>query len=373
MDENQPCLLIGIPSRDPFLVTQYLERYSVSSDQHMKKLMSLREGLHAMMQCYMRQHYADCCWLQQPPGGHASWRERTMRKFTKESITYFVKGPVCRWNVQKMRSESSEYVRKTTGFSTNSWRMKIALESCIEEHAQEVWERNWMNTEMRATLLNTYPPKLIATILKALREQLKENDQLNAVEEIAGVTPAIPLEYGQILKGGGGFWDDAIGGHLPENLVLTARREEIEWVHSEDVHEIVPMQECKDAGKKLLKLNWVDTEKSVDPALKDIRSRLRAREHKTKKQSKIQRALLVSQLFSAMPPLESVKAVVSIMMSVSWPNKGKPIELATLRHQPSTFPRNSPETHPYPTFQQKIVRNMGMELETRLTSGNSTT
>ena len=102
-----------------------------------------------------------------------------------------------------MRSESSEYVRKTTGFFTNSWRIKIALESYFEEHAQEVWERNWMNPERQTTLLNTYPPKLIATILKALREQLEENDQLNAVEEIAGPVPEIPLEYDQILKGGG--------------------------------------------------------------------------------------------------------------------------------------------------------------------------
>ena len=38
-----------------------------------------------------------------------------MTKFSKESTTYFVKGPVCRWNVQKVRSESTEYVRKTTG------------------------------------------------------------------------------------------------------------------------------------------------------------------------------------------------------------------------------------------------------------------
>ena len=43
-----------------------------------------------------------------------------------------------------------------------------------------------MNPEMQTTLLNTYPPKLNAKILKALREQLKENDQLNAVEAIAG-------------------------------------------------------------------------------------------------------------------------------------------------------------------------------------------
>ena len=79
--------------------------------------MSLREGLLVMMQCYMRQHFADRYWLQEHPGGRASWREPTMRKFTKESTNYFVKGPVCRWNVQKMPSESSNDVRKTTGSS----------------------------------------------------------------------------------------------------------------------------------------------------------------------------------------------------------------------------------------------------------------
>ena len=141
-----------------------------------------------------------------------------MRKFTKESTTCFVKGPVCRWNVQKMRSESSTCVRKTTGFFTNSWRIKIALENYFEKHAQEISERNWMNPEMQTTLLNTYPPKLIATILKALREQLKESDQLHSVEGIAGPVREIPLEYDQILKEGGKFWDDVNGGICPKIL-----------------------------------------------------------------------------------------------------------------------------------------------------------
>ena len=112
LDENELWLLIGIPSRGPFLVTHYNERQSVSSDQHMKKLMSLRGALHVVMQCNTRQHFADGYQLHEHPGGRASWRELTMRKFIKESTTYFVKGPVCRWIVQKMRSESSEYVRK---------------------------------------------------------------------------------------------------------------------------------------------------------------------------------------------------------------------------------------------------------------------
>ena len=77
------------------------------------------------------------------------------------------------------------------------------------------------------------------------------------------------------------------------------------------------MQECKDAGKKLLDLVCVDTPKAVDPAHKKNRSRLCARDCKTKKLGNVQRASLASQLFSALPPLEAVKVLVSIMMSVS--------------------------------------------------------
>ena len=68
-------------------------------------------------------------------------------------------------------------------------------------------------------------------------------------------------------------------------------------------------------------------DKSVDPTRKKIRSRLCAREYKTKKKGNIQRALPASQLFSAMPPLEAVKVLVSIMMSVSLSNKGKSLKL----------------------------------------------
>ena len=77
-----------------------------------------------------------------------------------------------------------------------------------------------MNPEMRTSLLNTYPPKLITTILKALREQLKEHDQLNTVEEIAGPAPEISIGYDQIVKVGGGFWDDGHRGYLLERFRL---------------------------------------------------------------------------------------------------------------------------------------------------------
>ena len=103
IDENEPWLLIGIPSRDLFLVTEYLERHSASSDQHMKKLMSRRKALHVMMQCYMRQHFAD--------RHSASWRESTRMKFMKYVIREMADTQM---ECSKMRSESSGYMWKTT-------------------------------------------------------------------------------------------------------------------------------------------------------------------------------------------------------------------------------------------------------------------
>ena len=71
---------------------------------------------------------------------------------------------------------------------------------------------------------------------------------------------------------------------MPEDLVLAAGREVIEWVHSEGVYEIVAMLECIDSGWKLLDLIWVDPDKSVDLAYRKF-DRGCAQE-KTKRRSK---------------------------------------------------------------------------------------
>ena len=97
-------------------------------------------------------------------------------------------------------------------------------------------------------------------------------------------------------------------------------------------------------------------------------------------EEEIQRALPASPLFSAMPPLEAVKVLVSTMMSVSLSNKGKPLKL---RHydiskaHSKELPRDSCTS----SFPQRIVRNMAKtkladwsractELKTLPTSGN---
>ena len=154
--------------------------------------------------------------------------------------------------------------------------------------------------------------------------------------------------------------------------MLAARREEIDWVQFEGVYEIVPMQECKDACMKPLDLIWVDTDKSVDPTHKKIRSRLCAREYKTKKQGKIQRALPASQLFSAMPPLEAAKVLVSIMMSVSLSDKGKPLKLRHYDISRDSFTSDFPQRIVRSTAKTKLAdwSRACTELKTLPTSGN---
>ena len=53
---------------------------------------------------------------------------------------------------------------------------------------------------MQNTLLNMNNLNLMETILKPVRERLKENDQMDTAGEIAGPTPEIPFECKQILK-----------------------------------------------------------------------------------------------------------------------------------------------------------------------------
>ena len=65
---------MGIPSRDFFVVTEYLYRSSRSSDQHMKKLMSQSEGLHGTSSATCDSMLLIRSWLHEHQGGHSSWR-----------------------------------------------------------------------------------------------------------------------------------------------------------------------------------------------------------------------------------------------------------------------------------------------------------
>ena len=58
-------------------------------------------------------------------------------------------------------------------FFINSCRIKIALESYFEKHAQEVWERNRMDLDMHTMWLDINNLNLMELHFQKLREQSK--------------------------------------------------------------------------------------------------------------------------------------------------------------------------------------------------------
>ena len=62
-----------------------------------------------------------------------------------------------------------------------------------------------MNPDMHTTLLDVNILKPMETILKVLREQSEEDDQMNTAGETAGSIPETSLECEQVLKQRGGF------------------------------------------------------------------------------------------------------------------------------------------------------------------------
>ena len=128
VDENEPWLLIGIPNRDLFFVTRCLGRHFASSDQHVEELMSLREGLHVMMHCHKRQHFAHRYWLQEHPGGHASWRAQDEEIHT--TINHVLRTRTC---VQMECSEDAISIKCIRAQNNRFLHKQLENQNCLGE------------------------------------------------------------------------------------------------------------------------------------------------------------------------------------------------------------------------------------------------
>ena len=177
IDETVTWLLIGIPKRGPFFCDTTLgETLCEFGSTHEEiDVHSWRSSCDdAMIEA------TAFCWLLSV--AWTSKRIHTMERTFEEEIGKRINHilntrtsvQVEHWGIAKRIHTNTR--EKKRSVNTNSWRSKISLESffcwaCTGSSAQ-----NWMNLEMQATLLNTFRLKLIATILKTLRAQLKEND-----------------------------------------------------------------------------------------------------------------------------------------------------------------------------------------------------
>ena len=101
---------------------------------------------------------------------------------------------------------------------------------------------------------------------------------------------------------------------LEAERVKQVRRNDVQWCRGMDVWEPVFRNDMDAEGAKTVSLRWVDTDKG-DVDRPNYRSRVVAREiKKAMKKSDVPSA---AELFSGMPPLESVKRFALLSLFVS--------------------------------------------------------
>ena len=122
----------------------------------------------------------------------------------------------------------------------------------------------------------------------------------------------------------------------PEQLKL-GHAEEIRWLQKEGVWELVDTARCfESTGKPPISCKWVEKLKTSPDGSKFCRSRLVVRELKATT-SRGPSGLSESDVFASMPPVESLKMLLSIMASVGVDSKGEQLFFVCNRHQPGTL------------------------------------
>ena len=125
--------------------------------------------------------------------------------------------------------------------------------------------------------------------------------QASSVKELSSLIHH--QEYGDCC------WDDVKGGWLPIDEVRKARAEEMAYVRKTPLYVKVRREEAARAGKAIIPVRWVDTKKGTE-GKPNFRSRIVAQEFKRN-----QPRDLDHELFSAMPPIEAIRMVVSAAAS----------------------------------------------------------
>ena len=171
-------------------------------------------------------------------------------------------------------------------------------------------------------LAQVYPPSFVEMVLRAVRRSVLGGGSVSAVE-LAAAGPVADKadvihdsEYEE-------YWDDVNGGFLDPRLTREARRLELDWVMKEKVYSCCRPEDAKD--QRPIAMRWVDTNKG-DLKSPVVRSRLCVKEQK-KGRHRVQ-SLEPEQLYSAMPPLEALKLLVSMKTTMKVSTRGKPLLIA---------------------------------------------
>lgn len=199
---------------------------------------------------------------------------------------------------------------KPTRFITNS----VAVHRELQRRCRGCKEHVPLEGKSRTTAAARYPKELCRAVCRGVRDQMRmdpagimsmlsladssddgDDDHLDSIEHEEH-------DWGQ-------YYDDMSGSVLRADLVQAARREEIAEVRRMGVWTKVPREQCvRETGKPPIGTRWVDVDKGT-PDAPNVRSRVVAQEINRGRRP---------DLFSATPPLEYMRFLVSCCASSQW-------------------------------------------------------
>jgi len=179
-----------------------------------------------------------------------------------------------------------------------------------------------------------YPPKLVYAIARGVRAQHVLDGQIKEIGHVGGPDPHEETNYEEyqheMLPSATEMYvkepvlDANTGVELDPKKVAVARATELEWIKRQNVYSKVPTSMCyAETSRAPITLKWVDRNKG-DTTRENYRSRFVVREIKSQGQ-----AALIPEyaLFSSMPPLEALKLLCSLLVTLRVSRRGGKLSL----------------------------------------------
>ena len=342
IDTEKPEFLGGSPPCGPFSNLQNLVDALGKVDPKVRE-QRLKEGkkhLRTAVRAYWKQMNEGRYFVHEHPKGAKSWEEKCMRDLMNDERVYVVTGPMCKWSMESHDIHGKGLVLKMTQWVTNSARLANILQGVCSNSNGRTWHRHVNLVNGRARAAQVYPPKLVKAMLVAMRQQLEDDGEfgthLNSVDAgpVPDAAPVIDEEeevYNQLPAADTEEVDEPIidsntGAVLDTEKVKAARAEELSWVHMQRIYTKVPLSECEKEGKTPITMKWIDRNKG-DLQRPNYRSRLVCREVKRAKGAEY---IPEYASFSSMPPLEALKLLLSLMVTLKKSRKGGDLKLRLL-------------------------------------------
>jgi hypothetical protein len=312
----RPKFLVGSPVCTPWSSWQALN--NTRRDPSVVQREKVRSMVHLrfMATLYAEQMAHNRYFLHEHPEFATSWETECIQEIMDHPQVQRVRGDQCQYGQQvRYGHRQGSPVLKPTGFMSNGQEILNELGLRCTGHRGECSRRHGGRHEQCAGRVARdsarYPDGLCRAILKGMVKQLKADGVVN--EGVVGMqakdeeTTAYNLnECGGMCSGR--YRDDLTGQALIDELVVEARRTELEYFTRKGVWVKRPKEEARAmTGKGAISVRWVDVNKGDDISPK-YRSRLVARQLKAHDRSG-------QSYFSPAPPLEALRTVISLAVT----------------------------------------------------------